>query len=137
MDCLKNNAAQRRYLWRFLATIASYVILFAVADSAFHRQHPTGAIAIALALAPAVAIVASIAVVGLYIAEEQDEFQRFLFIRSVLWGVGLTLAFTTVQGFLELFTPISKFHLYAVYPLFWVITGFAQGLHSWYYRSRK
>ncbi len=115
--------------------MAAYLILLTYAVTQFHHHHPTGAFAIAIALGPALAIIASLVAVGLYIVEEQDEFQRMLFIRSILWGVGLTLAFTTTQGFLELFMPVQKFSLYAVYPLFWVVTGLAQGAHSFYYRS--
>jgi hypothetical protein len=127
------NPAQRRYLSRFFPSMLAYVLFFSVADYIFHRHHLTGVAAVGLAILPAIAIVASIVVVGLYIAEEQDEFQRMLFIRSILWGVGLTLAFTTTQGFLELFLPVQHFPLYAVYPLFWLINGLAQGVHQWYY----
>jgi hypothetical protein len=137
MTCIDKNPAQRRYLLRFSPTMASYLILFATADSVFRRHHPVGLAAAALALAPALAIVAGIVVVGIYIGEEQDEFQRALFIRSILWGVGVTLAFTTVQGFLELFTPIQRFPLYAVYPLMWIVVALAQGVQSWFYRSHN
>ncbi|MDP9052462.1 MAG: hypothetical protein M3O31_17345 [Acidobacteriota bacterium] len=138
MSCFwpKKNLAQRRYLWRIFASMTAYVCFLALAQYLFHHRHPTGAFAIGLALAPALSIIASLVVVGLYIAEEQDEFVRSVFIRSVLWGVGGTLAFTTVRGFLELFTPMDKFPLYAVYPLFWVLTGLAQGAHEMYYRRR-
>jgi hypothetical protein len=136
-NALVKNAAQRRYLWRFFPTIAAYIAFFSLADYIFHRHHISGVAAVALALAPAIAILGSIVAVGLYIAEEPDEFQRLIFIRSILWGVGGTLAFTTVRGFLELFIPIHTFPLYGVYPLFWVITGLAQGAHEMYYRSRN
>jgi hypothetical protein len=131
------NPAHRRYLLRFLPTMAAYAVLFTIADTTFRHHHLTDAAAIALALAPALAIVAGIIVVGLYLVEEQDEFQRMLLVRCFLWGMGLTLAFTTVRGFLEMFTPIPKFPLYAVFPLFWLIVAFVQGVHSFYYRSRN
>jgi hypothetical protein len=135
--CASTTPASRRYLLRFGSTMASYIVLFALAENAFRHHHPTGVGAIALALGPALAIVASIGVVGLYLTEEQDEFQQMRFVRSILWGIGLTLAFTTTRGFLELFTPIDRFPLYAVYPVFWMIVGLTQGAHSWYYRSRN
>ena len=39
-------------------------------------------------LLPAIPIIGIIAVVGLYLAEEKDEFQRNLLIQSMLWGLG-------------------------------------------------
>jgi len=137
MSTCAKNPARRRYLVRFASTMSAYVILFAFAQTTFHHRPPTGLAAVALAISPALATLASIVVVGIYIAQEQDEFQRMLFVSSLLWGLGLTLAFTTARGFLELFTPMPKFPLYAVYPLFWTIVGFAGGAHSWYYRSRN
>jgi fructose-specific phosphotransferase system IIC component len=131
------NPARLRYLIRFFTTLAAYVLLFNIADSVFHHHHPTGTAAIALAIAPALAILAGIVVVALYIAEEQDEFQRTLFIRSILWGIAVTLAFTTVHGFLELYTPIQKFPLNSVYRLFWIVVILAQTANAFYYRPRN
>jgi hypothetical protein len=137
MSCILTNQAQRRYLWRFFTTMALYILAFALVDRYFHHSHPTGALAIALATLPALPILASIAVAGLYIAEEQDEFIRMLFVRSILMGIGATLAITTVVGFLQVFEIIHPFPIYQVFAIFWVMTGLAQGGNQVFYRGRN
>lgn len=131
------NHAQQRYLARFFSAMSAYVLFFALAQYTFHHYHPLGSLAVMLALGPAVAIVASMIVVGIYLTEEQDEFARMVFIRSILWGIAGTLGFTTVRGFLELFLGISPFPLYAIYPVFWVVNGLAQAAHEFYYRRAR
>jgi hypothetical protein len=139
MPCtsFRSNPAQRRYIWRFFSTTTAYVLLFAVSNRLFRTHRITGLGAVVLAMAPALAIVASIAVVGLYLAEEQDEFVRSVLVRSMLWGIAGTLAFATVYGFIEQSIPAENFPLYGVYPLFWILTGLAQAAHEFYYRRAR
>lgn len=129
MSCFLNSQAQRHYLWRLFATMVAYVIVFTLADRYFHHFHPTGALAITLAILPALPILGSIAVVGLYIAEERDEFLRMLLVRSILIALGATLAITTVIGFLQVFDIVHPFPIYDVFPIFWVMTGLADGVN--------
>ncbi len=136
------NPAKRRYLIRFLSTTGVYVIISLALVHYLAQVRPTGPIVYFLALLPAIPIIGSIVVIGLYIAEEKDEFQRAVFERSLLWGMGGTLATTSTWGFLETFAHV---HLTSppVSPLFWVFTLFIIctaiariGLDV-YYRSRK
>jgi hypothetical protein len=60
------------------------------------------------------------------VSEEQDEFQRMVVVRAMLWGIGLTLAITTVWGFIETFANAPHFPLYLVFPLFTSLFGLAQ-----------
>jgi hypothetical protein len=55
----------------------------------------------ALAVLPALPIIAIFALVGRYLLEEQDEYLRMRMVRQILWTTGLTLAATTLWGFLE------------------------------------
>jgi hypothetical protein len=41
----------------------------------------------------------------------------------MLWGIGATLAVTSVWGFLENFVQVVHFDLYLVFPLFWFFVG--------------
>jgi hypothetical protein len=118
------NLAMRRYLYRFLAAITFYTVFLAAAVWAFPRYHPTGLLAYVLAILPALAIVGVIVVVGLYLAEEKDEFQRTILIHTMLWGMGATMAACTVWGFLELFVGIPSLKLYLIFPMFWAFVGF-------------
>jgi hypothetical protein len=123
MNCLPATPAARRYTIRFFTAMAAYVIaLFSVAWYV-PRFHPTGALVYSLAVMPAIPILAVIVVVGLYLAEEKDEFQRTVLVQSMLWSIGLTLATTTVWGFLEAFANVIHFQPYLAFPLFWFFVG--------------
>lgn len=123
MTCLPNNPAARRYTRRFFASMAFYVVALVFAVWYFKHFHPAGVMAYTLAVLPAIPLIAVIAIVGLYLAEEQDEFQRTVLIQSMLWSIGATLATTTVWGFLESFLDVLHFQPYLAFPLFWFFVG--------------
>jgi hypothetical protein len=83
---------------------------------------------------PAIPIIGIIVVVGLYVAEEKDEFQRNLAIQSMLWGLGAIMALTSVWGFLQIFTHIHPFQPFMTFPLFWCFVGIAAAALRWKYR---
>lgn len=128
------NPAIRRYLARFLTAMALYVVFLIAAVLAFPRYHPTGAAAYALAILPALPIIGVIAVVGLYLAEEKDEFQRAVLIQGMIWGIGATLAATTAWGFLEVFSLAPHAPLYLIFPLFCACAAVSCGLLKRRYR---
>src|ERR1700748_2174701 len=101
MLCIPEGAAARRYLYRFAPAMGLYLIFLSISVRSFRTFHPTGVLAYGLAVLPALPLIATLVIVGLYLVDEQDEFQRNLFIQSVLWGIGLSMAVMTVWGFLE------------------------------------
>ena len=117
------SAAARRYFVRFAVTMTLYVITLCVVVVAFVHWHPRGALAYLLALMPAIPCIGLLAVFGLYLAEEKDEFQRMLGVQSMLWGIGGTLSVTTVWGFLQSFTHIPHFQPIWTFVLFWCFFG--------------
>ena len=123
MTCLQRSAATRRYLIRFAVAMSAYILLVTMDAVCFRKYHPTGAMAYALAILPALAIIGQIVIVGLYLAEEKDEFQRNLFIQLLLWGLGGLLAFTSVWGMLESFTHIRHFEPTWTFTVFWAFVG--------------
>jgi hypothetical protein len=124
IDCLMpQNAAQRRYVFRMLVS-AGFSILFSVAAAlALRVGHVRGFTAYLLAILPAFPIIGALVVTGLYLAEEKDEFQRQLLVESLLGGMGITLAGTTVWGHLESFIHVSHLDSIWIYPIFWIATG--------------
>ena len=123
MFCSNSNPAIRRYLRRFLTAITAYVVLLIAVMKYFHRFHPHGPMAYVLAVLPAIAIIGSIVTVGLYLTEENDEFQRSLFIQSLLWGLGGVMTVTSVWSMLEVFTHIPAFEPSWTYSCFWIFVG--------------
>ena len=134
MTCLQTNPAVRRYLFRFLPTMAAYAVLLVFVEWYVHTFHPTGALLYGLAVLPAIPIVGVILVVGLYLAEEKDEFQRNLLVQSMLWGLSAILSLTSVWGFLQMFTHIHPFQPFMAFPLFWCFQGVATAALRWRYR---
>lgn len=122
------STAAKRYLRRFIPTMAVYVAVILGVSWAFNTLHPTGSLAWALAVAPALPILAVIAVMGLYIKEETDEFVRNVLIESMLWGFGVTLAVTTVWGFLEIYIHAPGLPSFWAFPIFCGAMGLAQPL---------
>lgn len=117
------NPAQSRYTKRmFLAAFFS-VVCSAAAGLPIRYAHLTGIPAYALAILPALPIVAALLATGLYLGEEKDEFQRTLYIQSLLGGMAITLALTTAWGFMEDFARAPHLRLVWVYPLFWIAVG--------------
>jgi hypothetical protein len=123
MICSPANQAIRRYTARFSVVMALYVLFLFLAVWIFKHYHPSGILAWLLAILPSIPIVGSLVIIGLYLTEEKDEFQRTVLIQSMLWAMGGTLAVTTVWGFLENFLHILHFDLYLVFPLFWFLVG--------------
>ena len=134
MFCTPNTPATRRYLYCFLITMAFYVVFLFGAVWIFPRYHPTGVLAYLLAILPALPIIGSIVVVGLYLAEEKDEFQRAILTQSMIWGIGVTLSLTTAWGFLEVFKLVPHIELYLIFPAYCAISGAASGILKARYR---
>ena len=124
MWCI-GNAAQSRYVVRMAVAAALCVLFSTVAAVGVRRMHVSGALAYVLAVLPALPIMAALVVTGAYLTEEKDEFQRNLYIQSLLGGIAATLAMTTIWGFLEDFLLAPHLRLTWVYPLFWIFVGLA------------
>ena len=105
--------------------MAAYAVALLVAEWAIHRFHPTGALLYALAVCRRLPIIGIIVVVGLYLAEEKDEFQRNLLIQSMLWGLGAIIALTSVWGWLQLYAHVHPFQPFMTFPLFWCFQAIA------------
>jgi len=108
--------------------MVAYLVLIFGASYAFRDPGLTGPLAwaIAIAVAPALPIVAVIAIMGLYIKEETDEFQRRILIESMLWGFGVTLTVTTVSGFLEMYVHTPGLQSFWAFPIFCLAMGVSQ-----------
>lgn len=116
------NPAQRRYFIRFVSAMLLYSMSLVVVSIGFHEFHPTGVLVYILALLPALPILALMIVVGLYLREEKDEFIRTSVLESMLWGIGPTMAITTVWGALEKFAHVRRLDMFLVYPIYCVFT---------------
>jgi hypothetical protein len=126
MQCYPATKAGRRYVYRLAPTMALYCVFLFITQWTFHHLHPTGLIVYVLAVLPALPLIGSLVVVGLYIAEESDEFERSILIQSMLWGFGGALAISTIWGFLEDFANAPHVSAFYVYVFFWFFMGISQ-----------
>jgi hypothetical protein len=124
---MKQNAAQRRFAWRFMLLMLGYIVLLFASGLAIDAFHATSALLVVLAVLPAAPLVGAIAVMGIYLAEETDEFLRHRSVVAMLWGLGVLLAAATVWGFLQLGGLIGSAPVFLAFPFWCVIFGIAQG----------
>lgn len=109
---MARTIAQKRYQRRVLGLSLLYAGLLAGAVHLFRHHQVAGALAWIVAILPALPIVAIFAAIGVYIVEEQDEYQRMLLIRQTLYASGFTLSIATVWGFLESFGMVGHVAAY-------------------------
>jgi hypothetical protein len=100
----------------------------------FQHLHPTGLTVYLLAMLPALPMVGSLAIVGLYVAEESDEFERSILVRSILWGLGGALAVSTIWGSLEDFAQAPHRSAFYAYFFFWIFMALSGVLIRLRYR---
>ena len=123
MDCLPNNQATRHYNKRYLIAMPLYLISLFFATHILRHDHPSRPLALGIAILPSIPLVAMIAIAGLYLKEETDEFQRFIFQQSLLWSVGFVLAVTSIWGLLEMIAGVPHLPIFYVFPGFCVFFG--------------
>jgi hypothetical protein len=134
MSGLRKSTAMKRYHQRFFSAMALYVILIFLATWIFRHQHPSGAIAWTIAVLPAIPLIAVTVVMGLYLVEQTDEFEKTVTVQSLLWGIGGTLALSTVLGFLELYLSIPHLPRTFDFAIFWFLVGVATPIIRLRYR---
>jgi hypothetical protein len=107
---------------RVMRAAAIYAVLLIVA-AWVHVLHPVqGPLAYALAVLPAIPVVAMVAAIGLYFREETDEFERAVRTENALWATGATLAIATVWGFAEMLAGAPRVDSYIWFPV-WALCG--------------
>ena len=135
MSIIPKSAAARAYTRRLAFAMTLYTVFLLLAVHRLKHAQPSHAMAIFLSVLPSLPILAVLAIVGVYLREEKDEFQRELLIQAMLWGMGGTLAFTSVWGFLENFNQAPHFPAFYVFVIFWGVVGVAGCVQRVIYRG--
>ncbi len=120
------SPAGRRYVRRFVPLMLLYVAAIFLSVWMFAHNPPEGWLRYGLAVLPALPILGVIAVVGLYLREEEDEYVRMRMATVSLYATGVTLALATVWGFLEQFGTVPHIPLYYAFVTFWAAFGVVQ-----------
>jgi drug/metabolite transporter (DMT)-like permease len=108
----ERNTAQRRYNKRVLGLSLAYAGALIGVGFVFRESQPTGPIAWALALLPALPLIGIFIAMGRYLVEEQDEYLRSIVTRQSLIASGFMLIVTTCWGFLQSFGQLPHADFY-------------------------
>lgn len=103
----KMSPPARRYLLRLAVLMSLYLIFLFGAAWLFRNDPPKGALAYAIAILPALPVIAVFWAVMRYIVEETDEFMRLLLVRQCLFASGFSLTIMTVWEFLQNFDLVA------------------------------
>lgn len=104
----KMSPAARRYLIRLAVLMSLYLVFLFGAVRLFKHDAPQGAIAYAVAILPALPVIAVFWAVIRYIMEETDEFLRLLLVRQALFASGFSLTVMTIWEFLQNFDLVAQ-----------------------------
>ncbi|PIB91465.1 hypothetical protein [Caulobacter sp. FWC2] len=124
----KIGPVMKRYRRRLAVAMLAYTVILVGSLSLLRGDHLTGPLLWIVAAAPAIPILGVLVVMGLYLKEEPDEFERRIHVEAMLWGLGAVLGVSTVWGFLSNAGVIPSPPLFLVFPLFCLAWGFSQPL---------
>ena len=134
--CSHPSKAARRYVQRLGAVGLIYLGTVWVITRYIHQHHPTGAKLFMLAAVPAFDVVAMIAVVGIYLRDEVDEFKRHQLVVSILWAIGFTLALMAFIDFLRSYQSIAAPPPFMEFTVFWISLALVQAIQAFRNRVR-
>jgi hypothetical protein len=134
--CKHPTKAARRYVQSMRAWALVYLGTVWVMTRYVHQHHPTGAKLFMLAAVPAFEVVGMIAVVGIYLRDEVDEFKRHQLVVSILWAVGFTLALMAFMDFLQSYQAIAAPPPFMEFIVFWLSLALVQAILSFRNRVR-
>jgi hypothetical protein len=117
-----DNPAQRAYTRRAVPLMIAYVATLTIAIWTHDRLAPSGPLAVALAILPALPLIGVVWALGRLLVEERDEYLRSLHVRQFMIATGFMLVVTCVWGFLETFALVP--HV----PMYWAFIIWCAGL---------
>ena len=112
------SPAQRRYNWRIILLAIVYAAVLLPVCWLFAHHKVSGPLAYLLGVLPALPVTGFFVVIGLYLAEERDEYLRMLLVRQSLIATGFAMTAATFWGFLEGFDLVPHVVGYA-WPVIW------------------
>ena len=128
------SPAMKRHQMRVWPTLAVYAVVLTLVIRLFGSRPPTGVLRYLAAAAPAIPLMGLIAINARYLVEVTDEFRRLAMMLSMLCGLAVVLAVTSVWGFLEVLAGAPMVPLYHVATIYVVAQAVAAPVIAWRYR---
>ncbi|OYY68325.1 hypothetical protein [Sphingomonas sp. 28-63-12] len=111
---MPKSPAIRRYTRAIIGLSLLYAGTLIGAELVFKAHEPSGPVAYAIAILPALPIIGMFAAIGRYLNEEQDEYVRMLAVRQTLIASAFALSIATAWGFLESFEVVGHVDSYFI-----------------------
>jgi hypothetical protein len=134
--CTNPTKPARRYVQGMRAWGLIYLGTVWVITRYIHQHHPTGAKLFVLAAFPALEVVGMIAVVGIYLRDEVDEFKRHQLVVAILWAIGFTLALMAYVDFLQSYKAITAPPPFMEFIVFWLSLALVHAIQAFRNRVR-
>lgn len=125
---MHRTPAARRYARRFSLVSGLYVALIGANTGISHTLHPSQTVLGIMAVITALPIVAMLVVMGLYLREETDEFVRDRLVTSMLIGLGILFAATSILGLLQFERIVGDVPVFLTFPLWCAAFGLTQAV---------
>ena len=122
------TAAAKRYQRRFTIASVLYGVMIAANVVISRALSPSQLVLGLMALITALPIVAMLAVMGLYLREETDEFIRHRLVTSMLAAIGILLSATSILGFLQFEKIVGEVPVFLAFPIWCLLFGAVQGV---------
>ena len=121
--CLNGNSAKRRYLRGSVGVMLSYMSLVAFSRVSVNHWHPRGWHLYLAAALPTIPLLCFAYIVGRYLREERDDYQRDVVVRGLLWGAAAVLSITVFSGFLRSYGWQGSLPPFTEFMVFWIVAG--------------
>jgi len=128
--CGTTTPASRRYQQRMLVTMSLYLAVTLGVVTIVKHAHPHGWLLYAIALVPALPMLAMMGALGVYLQEEKDEYIRLITMRSLLAGTAGLLAVLVVNDVLRSISGAAALPAFTSWVLFFVVFGVAQAVQT-------
>ena len=128
--CGTTTPASKRYQQRVMVTMSLYLAVMLGAVTIVKHAHPHGWALYAIALAPALPMLAMMGALGVYLQEEKDEYIRLITMRSLLAGTAALLALLVVNDVLRSISGSAALPAFTSWVLFFVVFGAAQAVQT-------
>jgi len=123
--------AGQRYVRRFVPITMIYGFMIAVNVVATAKLAPGPILAAALAILTALPVLGMIVVLGIYLRDETDEFQRDRHIVAMMVATGVLLALTSVLGMLQYAKLVGDLQVFLAFPIWCAVWGITQWAMCW------
>ena len=128
--CGVSTPASKRYQRRVMVTMSLYVAVLFAAVLIVKHAHPHGWLLYAIALMPAVPVLAMMGSLALYLQEEKDEYLRLITMRSLLVGTAAILGVLVVNDFLRSISGMGAIPPFSSWVIFFAAFGVAQAVQT-------